>query len=228
MRFPIELPFHKGIYRRLRLSEEEKPLGGGEEYAEEPAQCRSRRWHIVTTLAIIALAVALATVSTLYIQLLHEKAPKPLLTCGKTVDEARQAGCSFDVLTKTWLSPKCPRSYEQDFLDLPATLNMNITKWPYWFDKTLKEMSDEDMALRATTRATTESLWIGSQRMHIAHCAFIIKRRSDAIENGDRVDRAIEPLGHMHHCVDQLLEAAMRADGIDGPSVQGHAIFGAC
>ncbi|TRX92274.1 hypothetical protein FHL15_006889 [Xylaria flabelliformis] len=218
-------------YHRLRLSEEkeEKLCAENDEYAGEQSKGLASRTNIVRVaiLAIIALAVSLITVSTLYIQLLRQHAPRPLLTCGESVEEAQQAGCSFDRLTKTWLPAACPRHYEEQFVQYPSKLN--ISEWKYWTDlSATEEITDDDMALLAETKARSTASWVSTLRMHIAHCAFGLMRRSDLSDAGERIDLATAPLDHTHHCIELLLEAAMLAPGIDAPLAQGSVIFGAC
>ncbi|GAP92932.1 putative udp-glc gal endoplasmic reticulum nucleotide sugar transporter [Rosellinia necatrix] len=212
-------------YHGLRLSEE-KASTENEEYSEEQSK-RPAFSTIIVTIIIIALAVSLVTVSVLYVQLLRQLAPRPLLTCGKSVEEAQRAGCSFDRLTKTWLPAACPRDYEEEFVRYPTQLN--ITEWKYWTDlSTTEEITDDSMAVFAETKSRNAPSWVSTLRMHIAHCAFGLKRRSDSLDAGGRLDLATSPLDHTHHCLDMLLEAAMRAPGIDVPLAQGKVIFGAC
>ncbi|KAI1754836.1 hypothetical protein F4782DRAFT_491744 [Xylaria castorea] len=227
MHFPIHLRIPVR-YHRLRLSEErgEKSCTEKDEYAGEQSKGLASR-TVTVSIAIIALAVSLVTISTFYVQLLRQHAPRPLLTCGKSIEEAREAGCSFDRLTKTWLPAACPRHYEEQFVQYPSTLN--ITEWTYWTDlSATEEITDDDMALFAETKARDAASWVSTLRMHIAHCAFGLMRRSDLTNAGERIDLATAPLDHTHHCIRLLLEAAMRAPGIDVPLAQGKVIFGAC
>ncbi|KAI3327143.1 hypothetical protein HD806DRAFT_520092 [Xylariaceae sp. AK1471] len=230
MRFPIQPGTPQIEYHRLRLSEQ-KPNAENDESARESP--KRPVWAIIITYTTIAaLAVSLATVSILHMRLLRQQSPqkeahRQLLTCGKSVEEARRAGCSFDRLTKTWLHAGCPRYYEQEFLQFPSTLNM--TEWKYWTDTTVtKEITDEDMALAAQTQSRHETLWFSTVRMHLAHCAFGLMRRSDTLDAGERLDFATAPLDHTKHCIELLLEYAMLAPGIDTTLAGGGVIFGAC
>ncbi|KAI8628053.1 hypothetical protein F5Y19DRAFT_439400 [Xylariaceae sp. FL1651] len=225
MRFLVGFWIPRIIYHRVPLSGE-KPHAENDEYVEEPS--KRLAWHnIITYTAIIMLAVSLVTISTLYIQLLHQHAPRPLLTCGTSIEGARRAGCSFDRLTKTWLPAACPRYYEQEFVQFPSTAN--ITEWKYWTDLTAtKEITDEDMAGFAETRPRQGNSWVSTMRMHLAHCAFGLMRRSSALDAGERIDLATVPLDHTNHCIELLLQAAMHAPGIDAPLAKGNVIFGAC
>ncbi|KAH8157228.1 hypothetical protein CIB48_g11020 [Xylaria polymorpha] len=225
MGFPVYLRMPQIKYHRLRPSEE-KSCTENNEYAPEQSKRVTIR-TIIVTIIIIALVVLLITVSTLYAQLLGHRAPRPLLTCGKSIEEAKQAGCSFDRLTKTWLPAACPRDYEEQFVHYASTLN--ITEWKYWTDlSATEEITDDDMALFAETKSRHETSWVSTLRMHIAHCAFGLMRRSDLLDAGERIDLATAPLDHTRHCIELLLEAAMRAPGIDEPLAQGKVIFGAC
>ncbi|KAI0406433.1 hypothetical protein F4802DRAFT_557504 [Xylaria palmicola] len=225
MWLPVYLRIPSTKYHRLRLSEE-KPSAENDEHAPEQLRCPASG-AIIAGIVILALAASLATVSTLYMRLLRQHAPRPLLTCGHSIEEARRAGCSFDRLTKTWLPATCPRHYEDEFIRYPSALNM--TEWQYWTDVSATEaITDDNMALFAETRPRHAISWVSSMRMHIAHCAFGLLRRSDSLAAGERIDLATEPLDHAHHCIGLLLEAAMRAPGIDVPLAQGKVIFGAC
>ncbi|KAI1144730.1 hypothetical protein F4825DRAFT_458335 [Nemania diffusa] len=226
MGFLVDLRLPQITYHRLRLSEDKAYVGKDEYDAGETPKRSS--WHIITLYTIIiALAISLAAVSTLYVRSLRQHAPRPLLTCGNSIEAAKHAGCSFDLLTKTWLPAACPRPYEQEFARFPSTLN--ITEWKYWTDMTItKEITDEDMAVFAETKPRGEISWVSTLRMHLVHCAFGLMRRSALLDAGERIDFATIPLDHTRHCINLLLEAAMKAPGIDTSYSQGKVIFGAC
>ncbi|KAJ8130360.1 hypothetical protein O1611_g3272 [Lasiodiplodia mahajangana] len=209
-------------YQSLRLSEES--LTEDDKYLLEghqsPLRSHLSRWRpIAIYAAVAALVVSFITISTLYLQLLRQHAPRPQLTCGTSVAEAKKAGCTFDRLTKAWLPAQCPRYYEEEYVQFPATLNMtNITGWHYWEDHaTTKEITDEEMAFYAETRPVGDM-----------SCAFVLMRRADAEEAGERVDATSEYIPHMKHCLQMLLNAAMKAPGIDKPLAEGQVGFGAC
>jgi hypothetical protein len=226
MRLPVYLQIMPRYHRLHPSSEGEGSYTDVDEYLGQ--QLKRPTCHaIIITSVVVPLAISLITVSTLYLQLLHDQAPRTLLTCGKSVKEAQEAGCSFDRLTKTWLPAACPRYYEEDFVRYPSTLN--ITEWRYWTDlSATEEITDDDMALFAGTKPGRETSWVSSLRMHIAHCAFGLMRRSYALDAGERIDLATLPLEHTRHCIELLLEAAMHAPGIDVPLAEGKVIFGAC
>ncbi|KAI1355532.1 hypothetical protein F5Y01DRAFT_310973 [Xylaria sp. FL0043] len=216
---------HRITYHRISLSEQKSRAESDEDAGEQPKYPDSRT--IIVSIIILVLTVSLIIVSTLYINLLRQHAPRPLLTCGKSIEEAREAGCSFDRLTKTWLPSTCSRDYEEQFLQYPSTLN--ISEWKYWSDlSAAQEITDDDMAVFAETKSRVAASWVSTMRMHLAHCAFGLMRRSDMLETGDRIDLALAPLDHAHHCIRMLLDTAMRAPGIDAPIAQGGVIFGAC
>ncbi|KAI1155869.1 hypothetical protein F4825DRAFT_405943 [Nemania diffusa] len=220
-------------YHSVRLSEDS--LATDDKYLLQEHQSRVRsylsRWHLaIIHIALAALAVTSITISILYLRLLHQYAPRPQLTCGTSVAEARKAGCSFDRLTKAWLPAECPRYYEDEYIQFPATLNMtNMTGWHYWEDRTTaKEITDQEMSLFAETRPLGDMSWVSTNRMHLAHCAFVLMRRADIEEAGERMDATTEFIPHMKHCLQMLLNAAMKAPGIDKPLAEGQVGFGAC
>lgn len=175
----IRLP--QARYQSVRLSEEELLAEDDDEYLLQKHHPRVSpnhpHWRSIFIYAAIAtLAISLTTVSTLYLQLLHHHAPRPQLLCGTSVTEAREAGCSFDRLTKAWLPAECPRYYEEEYLQFPSTLNMtNLTSWHYWEDRaTTKEITDQEMALFAETRPLHDMSWVSTNRMHLAQYDFPI------------------------------------------------------
>lgn len=233
----FSLPYPK--YQRLTPLEEDSTCDKdedvmharrlGERYGRQP------RWR--ATAAVYAVMAALVTyltiISTLYIQHMQQQenySPRPLLTCGTTVHEAMNAGCTFDRLTKAWLPAACSRKYEDEFLDYPVTqLNMT-TPWQYYEDTSSArvEITDYDMALYAETRPAGAMSWASTPRMHLAHCAFVLMRRVDAEETGARVDKTTAFAPHMKHCLTNLLRAAMDSPHIDKVIATGQAGFGAC
>ncbi|KAI1309801.1 heterokaryon incompatibility protein-domain-containing protein [Xylaria venustula] len=178
MRFSEYFRASSTRYHRLSLSEG-KSYAKSENAGEQPM--RPSFGPIFIGIVIVTLSVSLITVSTLYVRLLHQYAPRPLLTCGESIKEAQEAGCTFDRLTKTWLPSVCSRRYEQQFLEYPLTLN--ITDWKYWTDLSATEqITDDDMAVFAETKSRHDSSWVSSMRMHLSHCAFGLLRRSDMLE----------------------------------------------
>ncbi|KAI8633286.1 hypothetical protein F5Y19DRAFT_490483 [Xylariaceae sp. FL1651] len=198
--------------------------------ADEKQVYRSKtpsKYFNITYAVIAVLTAALITISTLYIQLRHQHAPRPLLVCGTTVEEARRAGCEFDRLTLTWLRPECPRHYEEEFTQLPA--KYNLTGWHYFADSAMtNEVTLEEVGAFAETRPPKEYVWTSTQRQHIAHCAYALMRRADAEIAGERVDGTSRDLPHMKHCLHSLLNAAMQAPHIDTKRSEGQVAFGGC
>ncbi|KAI1268373.1 hypothetical protein F5Y18DRAFT_226888 [Xylariaceae sp. FL1019] len=217
-------------YHDIRLSEEKSHFHDNEDddtRSTKPVPRQSWKTFILASI-IVGLTTCLITISTMYLRLLsgHE-APRSRLTCGHSIKEAQEAGCSFDHLTKSWLNPGCPRPYDDEFVDYPLTLNMS-SGWRYWTDtRQIQEITDEDMALSAD-KPQNETRWVSTARMHLAHCAFGLLRRVDAHHAGARLDYATIHLDHAKHCIRLLLESAMMAPNIDEPVAEGTAILGAC
>ncbi|KAI1182755.1 hypothetical protein F5B17DRAFT_419072 [Nemania serpens] len=232
MRLPFDLGSIRATnYHEVRLSEEKSRLHHDGNDHTPPTQLAPRQsnWRtFILSSIIVALTICLITVSAMYLRLLSDQeAIRPRLTCGYSIKEAREAGCSFDRLTKSWLHPSCPRPYDDEFVEYPSTLNMS-SGWRYWTDsRQTKEITDEDMALSAE-KPQSETTWVSTARMHLAHCAFGLLRRADAHHTGVRLDYAMIHLDHAKHCIRLLLESAMLAPGIDVPVAQGTAILGAC
>lgn len=225
-------------YERVHTSDED-PLSYGKGKGEAPTTdllnnhfLGRSSWGIaILCVVTTTLAVSLTIVSTLYIQEIQydTSAPVPLLTCGTTIHEAKQAGCSFDRLTKAWLPAECSRKYEEEFVEYPAS-RLNMTDgWRYYEDTPGRpEVTDEDMALYAETRPMGDMTWVSTTRMHLAHCAFVLMRRADADETGVRLDKTSEFASHAKHCLSMLLTSAMKAPDIDIVQSEGQVGFGAC
>ncbi|KAI1326982.1 hypothetical protein F5Y16DRAFT_399908 [Xylariaceae sp. FL0255] len=199
MSFPISPQPSKGIYHRLRLSEEKMVTDPDDIIGHEtliPSQ-RPSRHTIITYGLITLLTISLIILSTLYLQLLRQTSyppssssppAQPLLTCGRTIAEARQANSLH-----------------------------NMSDWRYWTNLSLStEITDEDMAL-VVERPRSETGWVSTIRMHLVHCAYGLMQRSGALDAGDRLDLATSPLDHTKHCIELLLHSAMQDPAIDAP-----------
>jgi hypothetical protein len=236
MHFSQQMSLPDVKYQRVHTSEEDPPASvKGEaltvELSNNPYARRSSLGTVILCAVTAALAVSLTVVSTLYIQDIRHNnpAPLPLLTCGNTIHEARQAGCPFDRLTKAWLPAECSRKYEEEFLEYPAS-RLNMTDgWKYYEDTPDRaEVTDEDMALYAETRPMGDMSWVSTTRMHLAHCAFVLMRRANADETGVRLDKTSDFASHAKHCLSMLLASAMKAPDIDIVQSEGQVGFGAC
>jgi len=96
----------------------------------------------------VTLALALIVVSALYIHLHIRTTSPPRVDCGTTVEEAREKGCTFDQLMKTWLPQECPRFGLEEHLAAGfAAGNDTGNQWRYYRDREkTDEISIEELA----------------------------------------------------------------------------------
>jgi len=171
----------------------------------------SRAHIIVLYIFTIALAGALCTISILYIDLVKQLKPfQPLrsMACGNTIKEAEANGCTFDLLTKTWLPSTCTRHGEPNFMKIAN--RHNETQWPYWAD----EEGREALTLEQVSRmADTEEEWWTTTQEHITSCAWMTIRMAHAYTSGERVDDLAGSFHHIRHCTLLTLGWAYRAPG---------------
>jgi hypothetical protein len=95
-----------------------------------------RKLSILLRLSVVTLALALIVVSTLYVQLRNRATLPPRVDCGTTLEEAREKGCAFDQLMKTWLPSECPRfGLEEHVAAGFAAGNDTGSQWRYYLDR---------------------------------------------------------------------------------------------
>jgi hypothetical protein len=70
--------------------------------------------------------------------------------------------------------------------------------------------------------------WYGTERQHLLHCAWLLKRVLDAYENGKKLDAVTQMWKHTGHCVDTLHMSSIKEDGLDEISLTGNVRFGIC
>ncbi|KXH48796.1 hypothetical protein CSIM01_13682 [Colletotrichum simmondsii] len=149
--------------------------------------------------------------------------PGQKLSCGSSVAEAQQAGCTFDALAKAWLPAACPRYGLAEF-EAAAGATHNQSRWRYWRDQAgEEELSMEDLASLGRSEK-----WWGTEREHLTHCAWMLVRKARAFADGGRVDKLTADFDHSKHCTMLLLWRALQAEGIDEMDTSGNVVFGGC
>lgn len=184
----------------------------------------SHRWHLlVVYLSLGVLGVTLTTITILYINLLRETAPSQLASCGASVAEAEAAGCTFDILTKSWLPATCDRHGTSNYLKI-ATWNNDT--WTYWADKEgRREIDPTDMSRMAGVEGAE---WWVTEREYLAYCAWINVRMAHGVSTGSNIDQITRDYEHSRHCTLLLLQWAWQAPGLDGIKSRGRSVFGSC
>lgn len=143
--------------------------------------------------------------------------------CGSSIAQAKSRNCRFDILSKAWLPQECTDLGNDEYL--ADSWSWNHTGWGIYADRwqtrelTLEELSEyADSGLK----------WYGTEREHLVHCAWGLKRVLDAFWFGKKLDFVIQQLHHTTHCVDRLYMSAIKADGLDIVLGKGNVRFGHC
>jgi hypothetical protein len=143
--------------------------------------------------------------------------------CGKSIAEAKSLGCSFDILSKAWLPKGCSRLGSEEYLR--DSWSWNHTGWGIYVDRhQTRELTLEDLM----DFADSDLKWYGTEREHLVHCAWGLKRVLDGYVNGGRLDYTIQQLHHTTHCVDRLYMSAVKAPDLDVVLGKGNIRLGIC
>jgi hypothetical protein len=127
--------------------------------------------------------------------------PKIVRKCGHTAAEAMALGCTFDHMTWSWLSPKCPRYASDDFLAAEEK------PWNYYQDpdnRVLVSKENWTLAMDNQIRLYTE------RRERITHCVFTFLNLAQIIRDGKETHPKLSSYGHIKHCAEVTLESVRR------------------
>jgi hypothetical protein len=199
-----------------------------EEYSTLRASRAERRLVISNILLSVSTLLLLCTATfslSLYTLLWRscEAASQPRRGCGSSIAEAKALGCSFDILSKAWLPNDCTRLGAEEYLK--DSRSWNHTGWGIYADRAqTRELTLEQLQEYADSGLK----WYGTEREHLVHCAWGLKRVLDAYAKGKRMDVVIQRLGHTYHCVDRLYMSAVKANDLDVVLGKGNIRFGHC
>ncbi|GFF46653.1 hypothetical protein IFM51744_08151 [Aspergillus udagawae] len=177
------------------------------------------------SIALCAAAIAFLAVEiqwhsvTPYTQSLYPQSKSQKYTCGNSTEEAKQRGCTFDILSMNWLPEQCPRDETQEFIDYSA----NET-WVYYRDR------HAEHPIKSTDELSElgDKFWWSTQREHLVHCAFMILRLHKVLERGGKIDHLTGSFGHTKHCVMMLLDASKADPENDRVNTPGNIALGSC
>jgi hypothetical protein len=164
--------------------------------------------------AILAAALSFSQLSTSKVGV----APGERLSCGNTIEEALARGCTFDILSMSWLRDSCPRDQADEFVLYPGA-----EPWRYFRHENATGEMDE-----AALSELGAGLWWAKQKEHMAHCAFMLLRLHAVLERGERPDGLTGSLKHSKHCVMMLLEASKWDPENDIINTPETVAFGVC
>jgi hypothetical protein len=170
----------------------------------------------LTSLYILLRGQVISSQATLPAQVLaisdelpHPGSPLPYIRqerpCGWTADEARAAGCTFDIMAATWLPDEC---YDDDISSAFRTHG----PWEFYtnssdfaFTDTIRWPSADQLTLLPDEKSASEQRFVwATRRYHLTHCIFLLRRLHRLVDGGKRLDSALEDYHHSKHCGDMI------------------------
>lgn len=130
--------------------------------------------------------------------------------CGNTPDEARAAGCVFDVMMQLWTPPEC--------MDTPLSERfLKNGNWTWYADSGAKSSySDEEI------RKGNHDVVYVAQSYHRHHCIFAWERLVRAMRNQAPLIEELISYDHVMHCRHKTLtlpsEGAESVRGVVAPT----------
>lgn len=143
---------------------------------------------------LILLALVLVVAVTLVTVIVALAGPKTVDQCGHTPEEARKRGCSYDIVSFSWLPEDClDHEIEQDFIALHD--------WKFYRDFNMtQEVSLEEAMLGEAIG------YFVPWEFHTTHCGYLFKKLHRAMKRGGKVDSYIGNVTHTDHCVKWMLD----------------------
>lgn len=172
-------------------------------------QALSRRTRIISHIAVFLLTSSLwltilALLSPKALNPLHKSsAPGDpghnittnahLQTCGNTIEEARKAGCEYDILLNAFVPKPC---YDDEFI------------LEYTDDSSWGAYSDTNLSIPLSVSQMSESeYYYTSVRDHKNHCGILWKKQFFALfEEKRTIDTIVASAGHTDHCAQYLMD----------------------
>lgn len=131
-------------------------------------------------------------------------------TCGGTPDEARAAGCVFDVMMQLWTPPEC--------MDTPLSERfLEKGNWTWYADNAASyAYTDEEI------RKGNHDVVYVAQSYHRHHCIFAWERLVRAMRNQAPIIEELISYDHVMHCRHKTLtlpeEGAEQVRGVVAPT----------
>jgi hypothetical protein len=172
----------------------------GVEYSTTPGICLkplSSTMRRYSRCVLSALAIIVSTLFTLvicYYTFTSRALPIVLeddfFRCGSSTQEAKAAGCHFDLLEFSWLPDECmEREIEQEFL--------SVRNWTYSVDPDGFEPLTEHQIINGD-----ETFVHGTWEWHVTHCKFMAKKLEKLSTPGwvQYMNGNIRDRHHTEHC----------------------------
>jgi hypothetical protein len=158
--------------------------------------------HLGLTTLLISTAFMSVLLSGLGLHFLHLLTPQTSTqhtlsgqefgSCGRTPTSARQANCTFDVMSFSWLPSSCSDpELTSEFVAL--------RNWTWWVDKD----QIESVPFEEVQKGGRDMLFV-NREYHMYHCTYMWKKLHRGMEKGV-VDSYIGSYEHTGHCEMMLL-----------------------
>ena len=110
--------------------------------------------------------------------------------CGSSIKEAQELGCSWDLLSASWLRPEC--------LDRELTDSFRAEEdWPYFADREGKfPLEEKDLQWRVGEGMN----YFTTLKYHRTHCSYQWRKMHRAMERGTRIENGLASYHHTLHC----------------------------
>ena len=110
--------------------------------------------------------------------------------CGSSIKEAKELGCSWDLLSAAWLRPEC--------LDAELTESFrNEDDWPFFADKEGQHpLKEEELQWRVGEGMH----YYTNLKYHRTHCSYQWRKMHRAMERGSRIENKLADYHHTLHC----------------------------
>lgn len=117
------------------------------------------------------------------------------LTCGTSLQEAKDRGCVYDILDNHWIPGQCADEFSI------KEYQMDGSWFPYADENRTMPLTREELGDR--------KMYYTSKRDHIVHCAALWRRQFRALSEGWKyVDSVLTDPEHTMHCSKYLVDAS--------------------
>lgn len=159
-----------------------------------------RKLSLAVMLGVVILVLTALSLAHVYRPLSRTETTM-MKPCGETPEEAREAGCTFDVMMDEWLPAEC--------YDEALTKEFRQMKdWQFFADKNrTQRLSEKELSQSAKAHTTLD--------YHVAHCAFALRKFHRAIATGRQIELNVADVGHTDHCAFYLSFMIRRLDAVN-------------
>ncbi|KAI5927175.1 hypothetical protein F4810DRAFT_433124 [Camillea tinctor] len=163
--------------------------------------------HNRYSLVIFAIGFLISSIAISLLVLIFVPSPAGSLSivthCGDSAHEATRRGCHFDIMSFSWLPPRC--------FDEELTHSFDaIQPWEWFSDlEGTQPVSREEVL-----RGEADALFV-SFEYHRAHCTSMWKKLHRAIGNNGYIDSYIGNYNHTVHCEKMLLTTSEQKATLD-------------